>query len=75
MRPTSFDLTESNGWNAHEIGFHGRAYCAGVNGVIPHVGAVVNARDNQIRFVVQQTCQRYVNAISWRSSHVPEAVV
>ena len=75
MRPAFVDLRHRDGRNAKQIPLHGRAHGARIQGVVTHVGPVVDARDHEIRAVAQQTRQGDVHTVSGRAIDVAKPVV
>ncbi len=63
MSPSLVYLGERNSRYAKQITLHGRTHCARVNGVIAHIGAIVDARDHQVRLGLKQTCKCNMHAI------------
>jgi hypothetical protein len=57
-----------------QITLHGGTHGARVDGVVAHVGAVVDAGDDQIGAVTQQTRQRNVHAVRRRAVDIAKAV-
>ncbi len=54
--------------------FHGRTHGAGINGVIAHICAIVNAGQHQIRPIAQQPRQSNVHTIGRRTIHIPKSI-
>ncbi|OQB99423.1 MAG: hypothetical protein BWX79_03139 [Alphaproteobacteria bacterium ADurb.Bin100] len=74
VRPAPLDLRERDCRDAEQVALHRRAHGAGVDGVVAHVGAVVDARDHQVGPVAQQAGQRDVHTIGRRAVHVAKTV-
>ena len=62
--PIPVDLRECDGRNTHQIALHGSANSARVDRIVSHIGAVIDARDDQVRFITKQASQGNMNAIS-----------
>ena len=74
FQPVLVHLRKGNGRHAKQIAFHGRTHGAGINGVVAHIGAVVDARDHQVWPVVQQARECDVHAVGRRAVHVTKTV-
>jgi hypothetical protein len=72
--PALLDLREGDGRNAEQVALHRRAHRAGVDGVVAHVGAVVDAAHHQVGPVAQQARERDVHAVGRRAVDVAKAV-
>ena len=65
---------EGDGGHTQQVAFGGGCHRAGIDGVVAHVGAVVNARDHQVRRPVQQAGDGHVHAVGGRAIDEMEAV-
>ena len=74
MRPAFVDLRHRDGRNAKQIPLHGRAHRARIQGVIAHIGTVVDARDHQVRAIAEQTGQGDVYTVRGCAVDVAEPV-
>ena len=72
--PAFFHLRKGNGGNPEQVPLHGRAHGAGINGVIPHVGAVVDAGNDQIGHLGKQAGEGDVDAVGGRAVNVAKPV-
>jgi hypothetical protein len=61
--PALLGLAEGDGRDAEQIAFHGGRDGAGIQGVIAHVGPLVDAGEHQIRPFRQQPGERDVHAV------------
>ena len=61
-------------WYAQEITFGGGSDGTRINRVVAHVGAVIDARDDHLRQVVEQARDREVDAVGRRPVDEEEAV-
>ncbi len=73
VEPALFHLAERHAGYAKQIRLHGGAHGAAVDGVVSHVGTVVDAGDHEIWFLREQARERYVNAIGWGACDVAKA--
>ena len=74
MAPALLHLRERHRGNAKQIPLHRRAHSSRVNGVVAHVGAIVDTGHHQVGFVIKQACQGNVHTVSRRSVHITKAV-
>ena len=68
------DLRERDRRNAEQVAFHRRGDGARVERVVAHVGAVVDAGDDQVGPVLEQPGERDVDAVGRRAVDVAKAV-
>mmetsp|Transcript_83101 Transcript_83101/g.231204 ORF Transcript_83101/g.231204 Transcript_83101/m.231204 type:complete len:332 (-) Transcript_83101:616-1611(-) len=72
--PALFHLREGDRRDAEQIALGGRRDGARVQGVVAHVGAVVDARDHQVGPVAEQAGQCQVDTVRRRAADVAEAI-
>ncbi len=72
--PPLVHLGKRDGRHAEQVALHGRAHGAGIDGVVSHVGAIVDAGDDQVGPEAQQPGERDVHAVGGGAVHVAEAV-
>lgn len=65
---------EGDGGDAEQIGFGSGGNGARIEGIVSHVGAVVNAREHQIGVEVRQGVQGEVDAVGGRAADIVKAV-
>ena len=74
MMPIALHLGKGDGRNTKQITLHGGPHGAGINGVVAHVGTVVDTRQHQVRAVVQQPRQGDVDTISRRAIDIAKTI-
>ena len=72
--PAFVHLGYRHGRNAKKKPLHGSAHGARIDGVVAHVGAVVDAGYHQIGSVSKQSREGDMNAIGRRAIHIAKAV-
>ena len=75
LHPLAIYLRESNGRYAKQKTLHGGTHSARINGVVTHIGAVVDARYHQVRAVAKQAAQSHVHAVSRRAIDITKTVL
>ena len=66
---------KGNGGHAQQMAFGSGRHGAGINRVVAHIGAVIDARDDNIRALIEQAGHRDVNAVGWRAIDIEKATV
>jgi hypothetical protein len=74
MIPAFLDERKGNRWNAEKIAFGGGRHGAGVQCVLAHVRAIVDARDDQVGTKIQQARQGNMDAVRRRAIDIVKAV-
>jgi len=72
--PAVCNLRESDGRNTEQIALSRRRNSARIQGVVPHILAIVNAGNNQIWFSVEQPSERNMHAIGGSSIDIIKTI-
>ena len=73
LYPVTLHLGKCDCRDTKQVTFHGRPDRARINGVIAHIGAVVDTGHHQVGTIAQQTGQSHMHAIGRGAVNVAKA--